>query len=207
VEQLAMTPRLMFRWLGWTLLYTLTLWGLWIVAPLLAVGPHDLSTTFWVWITAVLAPLALALLGALAADASWWTSIPPLVIGLSLLALTVATSLSPSVAQEAGAATVLSRLFGAGAGRTAVLLLAGLTVMAPLLAYGLARIGFSLSQSAEEPERGRVRNFARWLLIGVPLVTFGAVTGEGIAFFLGAGALFLAGRYIGLNIELWRFLR
>ena len=86
-----MTLRPSFRWLGWTLLSTLTLWGLWSVAALLATRAHDPTTTRWVWIIAVLAPFALALIGALAAEASWWTAIPPLVIGLSLLALAVAS--------------------------------------------------------------------------------------------------------------------
>ena len=108
-----MTPRGVFRWLGWTLLYALTLWGLWGVAALLAARAHDPTTTWWVWITAVLAPLALVLIGALAVGTSWWTVIPPLVIGLSLLALTVATWLSPAFAHEAGATTVLT-LLGVG---------------------------------------------------------------------------------------------
>src|SRR4029079_17363193 len=97
-----MTPRRVFPWLGWALLYTLTLWGLWAVAALLAPRAHDPITALWVWITALLMPFALALIGALAAAASWWIAIPPLVIGLSLLALTAATWLNTSFAQEAG---------------------------------------------------------------------------------------------------------
>ncbi len=65
-----MTLRLSFRWLGWTLLSTLTLWGLWSVASKAATRAHDPTTTRWVWIIAVLAPFALALIGALAAQAS-----------------------------------------------------------------------------------------------------------------------------------------
>jgi hypothetical protein len=201
-----MTPGLVFRWLGWTLLYSLTLWGLWSVAALLAARAPDPTTTSWVWITAVLAPFALALIGALAAGASWWTAIPPLVIGLSLLALTVATWLNPAFAHEARVATVLTLLRGKGAERTVVLLL-GLTVLAPLLTYGLARVGLGMSQSVEEPQRGVLRNFARCLLIAVPLVTLGLATGDGVAVLLGAIALYVAGRHVGLDIQLWRYFR
>ena len=214
-----MTPGLVFRWLGWTLLSALTLWGLWSVAALLAPRADDLTTALWVWITAVLAPFALALIGALATGASWWTAIPPLVIGLSLLALTVATWLNSSFADEAGVADVVTFLFGPAAEQTRVflsrgvertgvlLLLLGLTMLAPLLAYGLARIGLGIGQSTEEPLRSALRNFARWLLIGVPLVTLGLATGDGTAVVLGAGALYVAGRHIGLRFELWRYFR
>jgi hypothetical protein len=204
-ERSLMTSRRVFRWLGWTLLYTLTLWGLWSVAALLAAGAHDPTTTRWVWITAVLTPLALALIGALATGTSWWTVIPPLVIGLSLLALTVATWLSPAFGQEPGAATVLT-LLGAGAERTVVLLLS-LTVLAPPLAYGLAWVGLRMSQSMEDPERSVLRGFARWLLISVPLITLGLATGNGVAVVLGAIALFVAGRHVGWDVELWRYFR
>jgi len=214
-----MTARLWFRWLGWTLLYTLTLWGLWSVAALLAARAPDPITTLWVWIIAVLAPFALALIGGLAAGTSWWTAIPPLVIGLSLLALTVATWLNSSFADEAGVAAAVTVLFGSAAEQTRVflgrgvertgvlLLLLGLAMLAPLLAYGLARVGFEMSQSVEEPQRGVLRNFARWLLIAVPLITIGLTTGDGVAVVLGAGALYVAGRHIGLRIELWRYFR
>jgi hypothetical protein len=201
-----MTPRLVFRWLGWTLFYTVTLWGLWSVAAL-AARAHGPSATIWVWMTAVLTPLGLALIGALATWASWWTAIPPLVIGLSLLALTVATSLSPSFAHEAGAVRVLTHLFGAGADTTVVLLLYSLAVLASLFAYGIAWVGLRVSQGMEESQRGIFRNFARWLLLGVPLVTLGLATGDGVAFVLGAIALYVAGRHVGLRIELWRYLR
>ena len=77
----------------------------------------------------------------------------------------------------------------------------GLTVLAPLLAYGLARLGLGMSQSTEEPQRGVLRNFARWLLIGVPIVTIGLATGDGVAVVLGAMALFVAGRHIGWGIH------
>ena len=213
-----MPSRRVFLWLGWTLLSTLALWGLWSVAALMAVRAQDPITALWVWITAVLAPFALALIGALAAGASWWTAIPPLVIGLSLLALTAATWLDPSFADEAGVAAVVTFLFGSaaeetrvflgrGVERTGVLLLLGLAMLAPLLAYGLARIGLTMSQSMEEPLRSVLRNFARWLLIAVPLVTIGLATGDGTAVVLGAIALYVAGRHIGLRIELWRYFR
>ena len=212
-----MTPRRVFRWLGWTLLYTLTLWGLWSVAALLAPRTQDPITALWVWITAVLAPFGLALIGGLAVGTSWWIAIPPLVIGLSLLALTVATWLNSSFAHEAGVAAVVTFLFGSAAEQTRVflgrgvertgvlLLLLCLAMLAPLLAYGLAQVGLGMSRSMEEPQRSVLRNFARWLLIAVPLVTIGLATGDGTAVVLGAGALYVAGRYIGLRIELWRF--
>ena len=82
-----------------------------------------------------------------------------------------------------------------------------MTMLAPFLAYGLAQIGLSLSQSMEEPQRGVLRNCARWLLVAVPLVTIGLATGDGTAVVLGAGALYVAGRHIGLNIQLWRYFR
>jgi predicted anti-sigma-YlaC factor YlaD len=62
-----------------------------------------------------------------------------------------------------------------------------------------------MSRSMEEPQRSALRNFARWLLIAVPLVTIGLATGDGTAVVLGAAALYVAGRYIGLRIELWRY--
>jgi len=200
-----MTTRLFFRWLGWTLLYALTLWSLWADAALLAPHARDPTPILWVWITAVLAPFALAMLGALAVEASWWTAIPPLVIGMSLLALTAFTWRDPSFAHEVGAASVLTLLLGPGAERSAGLL--GLAVLTPPLAYGLARVGLGMSQSTEEPRRSALRGFARWLLVGVPLVAFGIATGDGMAAFLGAIALYVAGRHIGLNLVLWRYVR
>jgi hypothetical protein len=205
------------RWLGWTLLYTLLLWSLWAVAALLAARADALTTTLWVWIIAFLAPFGLAMIGGLAVEASWWTTIPPLVVGLSLLALTAATWLNPAFAYAVAAADVVTVLFGPAVEQTRVflgrevertgvfLLLLGLTMLAPLLAYGLARIGLGISQSTAEPLRGALRNFARWLLIAVPLVMIGLATGDGTAVVLGAGALYVAGWHIGVRIELWRY--
>ena len=64
-----------------------------------------------------------------------------------------------------------------------------------------------MSQSMVEPKRGALRDFARWLLIGVPLVPFGLATGDGVAVVLGAIALYVAGRHIGWDFQLWRYFR
>jgi hypothetical protein len=117
------------------------------------------------------APLALAVIGALGAETVWWTAVPPLVIGLSLLVLIGAVWRNPTVIPAARADPALALLSGTGAEPQWVLL--GLAVIAPLLAYGLARVGLRLSRGAENPLRARLRGFARWLLISVPLVTIG----------------------------------
>ncbi len=151
----------MFRWLGWALLYPLTLWDLWSSAAVLATLPRDQRKTRWVWITAILVPSGLALIGAPAAESSWWIAIPPLVIGLSLPALTVAAWQTPWFAREAGAAGVLMLILGKGTENTVVLILLDLTALAPPLALGLAWVGLTMSTSLGEPRRGMIRGFAR----------------------------------------------
>jgi hypothetical protein len=90
-------------------------------------------------------------------------------------------------------------------GRTGILL--GLTMLVPLLAYGLAQLGLRMMPHSEEPERSALRNFARWLLLSVPLATLEVASGDGMAALLGAIAIWVAGRHIGLQIALWRYVR
>jgi hypothetical protein len=192
------------RGLGWTVLYACSLWGLWLV--LAQVGQHadNPDTTRGYWVLAVLVPFALALIGALGTEAGWWVAIPPLVISLSLLALAVTAWRHPSLIPTTLTSPVVADLPSPGTTPVWVLFLA-LVVLASLLASGVACIGRWTSRYVTESARRSLREGARWLLIGVPLVTFGLVSGEGVAVGLGFVALSLAMNAVGLVGYWWPF--